>query len=312
MVSPGRGDGLGQVGQPLLRPQRRDDLGLRVQLHPEAAVVIAGQRLAQAGDALAHGIAMGARVLHRLDQLGDDMRRRRAVRVAHAEIDDVLCRCPCLGLGRVHLGEHVGRQAADAVEFLGHRLGSVRWARALAPMAGGAARRYRAYRPAKSAPRWRWREKPGSAGQRRRAEQFGRRRGGRLGRHLRQGGRRRGGRRWCRPAGRAAPAWPGLAGASVQGIAGAAARAARRAGRRASANRPTSTPDPAGARHGDAAQHQRVARSGAIFARAPVTASRNSGEGRSGRGGMLARLGDGRSMPGGAGRPASALPEIRS
>ncbi len=67
---------------------------------------------------------MGARVLHRFHQLGDDVRRRRAVRVAHAEVDDVLPRAPRARLGRVHLGEHVGGQAADAVEFVGHRSSS--------------------------------------------------------------------------------------------------------------------------------------------------------------------------------------------
>ena len=62
---------------------------------------------------------MGARVLHRLDQLGDDVRRRRAVGIAHAEVDDVLAGAARLRLGRVDLGEHVGRQAADAVELTG-------------------------------------------------------------------------------------------------------------------------------------------------------------------------------------------------
>ncbi len=62
---------------------------------------------------------MGARVLHRLDQFGDDVRRRRAVRIAHAEVDDVLAGASRLRLGGVHLGKDVGRQAADAVEFTG-------------------------------------------------------------------------------------------------------------------------------------------------------------------------------------------------
>ena len=50
----------------------------------------------------------------------DDMPRRSAVRVAHAEIDDVLAARARRRLHRVHLGEHVGRQALDAVKFLGH------------------------------------------------------------------------------------------------------------------------------------------------------------------------------------------------
>ena len=62
---------------------------------------------------------MGARVLHRLHQLGDDVRRRRTVGIAHAEVDDVLAGASGARLGRVHLGEDVGRQAADAVELTG-------------------------------------------------------------------------------------------------------------------------------------------------------------------------------------------------
>src|ERR1700733_4900647 len=62
---------------------------------------------------------MRARILHGLDHLGDDMRRCRAVGVAHAEVDDVLAGASCLRLGGVHLGKDVGRQAADAVEFTG-------------------------------------------------------------------------------------------------------------------------------------------------------------------------------------------------
>jgi hypothetical protein len=48
------------------------------------------------------------------------MRRRRAVRIAHAKIDNVLGRGARLGLGSVHLGEDIGGQAADAVKFFGH------------------------------------------------------------------------------------------------------------------------------------------------------------------------------------------------
>ncbi len=111
------GDGGGQVGQPLLAAQRRHHLRLRVQPHVEPAGVVAGQRAAQAGDALAGAVAVGARVLHRLHQLGHDMRRGGAVRVAHPEVDDVLAGRPGPRLGVVHRGEHVGRQAADAVEL---------------------------------------------------------------------------------------------------------------------------------------------------------------------------------------------------
>ena len=116
----GAGDGGGQVRETLLAAQGRDDLRLRIQLHVEPALVVGGQRAAQPGDALADAVAVAARVLHRLDHLGDDVRRGRLIRIAHAQIDDVVAGGPRLRLGVVHLGEHVGRQAADAVEFLGH------------------------------------------------------------------------------------------------------------------------------------------------------------------------------------------------
>ena len=82
-------------------------------------------------------------VAHRLDQLLDDVRRRRAVGVAHAQVDDVLAGRARRGLQPVHLGEHVGREAPDAVELgLSHvrsrRISASRrrsWARFLARFA---------------------------------------------------------------------------------------------------------------------------------------------------------------------------------
>ena len=62
---------------------------------------------------------MGPRILHRLNQFGDDMRGRRAVRIAHAKVDDILPGATGLCLGRVHFGEDVGRQTADAMKFAG-------------------------------------------------------------------------------------------------------------------------------------------------------------------------------------------------
>ncbi len=60
---------------------------------------------------------MGLGLLDRLDQLVDDVRRRRHVRIAHAEIDDVdaLGAQPCLDL--VDLFEDVRGQAADTVKI---------------------------------------------------------------------------------------------------------------------------------------------------------------------------------------------------
>ena len=115
-----RGDRLGKVGETLLRAQRDDDLALGVELDIEAPRVIGGIGAAQPGNPPRCRIAVRLRVLHRLDQLGDDVRRRRAVGIAHPEIDDVAPLAAGLRLQRVDLGEDVGRQALDAVELFRH------------------------------------------------------------------------------------------------------------------------------------------------------------------------------------------------
>ena len=115
-----RGDRLRHVGEALLGAQRGDDLRLGVELHAEAARVVGGLRLAQARNALGCGIAVGARLGHRLDELVDDVLGRGHVGVAHAEIDDVGAAGPRRGLEAVDLGEDVGRQALDAMEFFDH------------------------------------------------------------------------------------------------------------------------------------------------------------------------------------------------
>ena len=111
-----RGDRLRHVGEAFLRAQRGDDLRLGIELHAEAARVVGGLRPAQAGDALGGRIAVRARLGDRLDQLVDDVLRRRHVGIAHAEIDDVGAARARRRLQPVDLGEDVGRQALDAVE----------------------------------------------------------------------------------------------------------------------------------------------------------------------------------------------------
>ena len=63
---------------------------------------------------------MRARVLHGFDQLRHNMRRRGCVGIAHAKVNNILRRRARLGLGRIHLGKNIGRQAPDTVEILGH------------------------------------------------------------------------------------------------------------------------------------------------------------------------------------------------
>ena len=115
-----RGDRLRHVGEAFLRAERGDDLRLGIELHAEAALVVGRLRPAQPRDALGRRVAVRARLRDRLDQLVDDVRRRRQVGIAHAEVDDVgAARARCR-LQPVDLGEDVGRQTLDAVEVFVH------------------------------------------------------------------------------------------------------------------------------------------------------------------------------------------------
>ena len=118
----GRGDGLRHVGEAFLGAERGDDLRVGIELHAEAALVIGALRPAQALDAARGGIAVGARVAHRLDQLLHDMLGRRHVGIAHAEIDDVVAARARLRLELVDLLEDVRRKPLDSVEIAVHAL----------------------------------------------------------------------------------------------------------------------------------------------------------------------------------------------
>jgi hypothetical protein len=61
-----------------------------------------------------------ARIHQRLGHLLDHVMRRRLVRIAHAEIDDVVTGRARLRLELVDLGKDVRRQALYAVEFVFH------------------------------------------------------------------------------------------------------------------------------------------------------------------------------------------------
>jgi hypothetical protein len=116
------GDGGGEIGQPFLRSQGDDAFALGIDLDPEPALVIGRLGFPQTGNAARHRIAVRARIARRLDQLVDDMLRRRLIGVAHAEIDDVFTGGASSGLHRVDFSEDVRREALDAVKFGFHDL----------------------------------------------------------------------------------------------------------------------------------------------------------------------------------------------
>ena len=122
MTSPGLEIADARLASPSFEPSVTTDLRLRIDGNAESALVIAGERAPQALDPARFGIAVGARILHRLGQLVDDVRRRREVRVAHAEVDDVLADGAGAGLHGVDLGEDVRRQPPDLEEFLVHHV----------------------------------------------------------------------------------------------------------------------------------------------------------------------------------------------
>jgi hypothetical protein len=118
-----RSDRVGDVGETLLGSDGDNHLAVGVELHPEAAPVIRGLRLPEPVDAARGGISVGIRALRGLGELGHDMRRRRQVRIAHPEIDDIGAGGAGRRLQPVDLLEDVGGQPLDAVEFglgLGH------------------------------------------------------------------------------------------------------------------------------------------------------------------------------------------------
>ena len=90
--------------------------GFRIELDTVTALIPLADRSAQARYPARHRVAVGVAPLHGLDQLGDDVRRRRPIGVAHAEVDDVLA---TPARRHLELGgdvEDVWRQALDTRE----------------------------------------------------------------------------------------------------------------------------------------------------------------------------------------------------
>ena len=79
-----------QMRQAFLGTDSDDGFAFRVDVDLIAILVPARDRPAQARDTTGGGVAMGVFTLSDLHQLFHDMRRRRAIGVAHAQVDDVL------------------------------------------------------------------------------------------------------------------------------------------------------------------------------------------------------------------------------
>jgi hypothetical protein len=108
-----------QVREPFLGADRDDRFLVHVEVHVPAALVPLRDGAAQARNALRDRIAVRILALGHFHELVDDVPRRRAVRVAHREVDDVLA-----GTARRHLQlvrdvEDVRGQPLDAGEFGG-------------------------------------------------------------------------------------------------------------------------------------------------------------------------------------------------
>ena len=103
-----------QVREPFLRADGDDRLRVRVELDCVAAAVPLADRLAQARDSFRHRIAVRVDALRGLDQLLDDVLRRRAVGIAHRQVDDVVAAAPRRHLQLVGDVEDVRRQPLDS------------------------------------------------------------------------------------------------------------------------------------------------------------------------------------------------------
>src|SRR5947207_3179954 len=102
------------MGQPLLGPDEREDLGVGVELHAEPAAEPLGDGPAELGHAVVRRVAVGGGVARSLPGRLHHVVWRGRVRVPHAEGDDVRAGGTPLGHLPVELGEQVRRQVLHA------------------------------------------------------------------------------------------------------------------------------------------------------------------------------------------------------
>ena len=105
----------GDVADPVLRAEGRQNLGAGIQLHARALAVPAGDRLSELGEAEIRRVAVVGRVGRHFLEHADDAAWRRKVRVPDAKRNDVDTRPLLLLHLAVDLGEEIWRYATKSL-----------------------------------------------------------------------------------------------------------------------------------------------------------------------------------------------------
>ena len=111
-------DGEAEMGDAFLRADGDDGLGGGIEIDVVARTVPVTNSFAEAGDAFGERITVGALLARGLDHLIDDVRRRGAVGIAHAEINDVFAALAGGGLELAGYVEDIGWKALEAGEVV--------------------------------------------------------------------------------------------------------------------------------------------------------------------------------------------------
>ena len=106
-----------QVREALLGPDRRHDLAVGVQLHPETPQVKVSDRLSELGDPTARRVAVVTGIVNGLGQLLDGHLRRGDVGVPKAQVDDVVAGTARLQLQLVDLREDIRRKSLNPAKL---------------------------------------------------------------------------------------------------------------------------------------------------------------------------------------------------
>ena len=109
-----------EVGDALFRAEQRVQLRERIERQPETPLQVRRGRLPERRQADLERIAAHRRVLDRLGQRRDGHARRREVRVARADVDQVDALLDQPALDRGQLGHRVPRQRRESLGELGH------------------------------------------------------------------------------------------------------------------------------------------------------------------------------------------------